>query len=148
MATKRPRTSVTFTPETYELLRELAEMNGQSLSSLASEMLDLLVPQVRGVVEAGRRYQALSESMREQIRREFEEAEERVVPAAEALQREIFGMLEGIGQEPEQDPRAVTRGSRPPSSTLPLRASTADEPSETAGQDDGGTPSATRPSAL
>jgi len=118
MATNKPRVSVTLDPETYEVLRELAAQNRQSLSAVIGELLDAVAPTVYRVVEAGRRYQALSEGMRDQVRGTFTAAEAKIAPVLRDLEKQAFAALEAV-DEAEQDPRPVTRGSRPPLSMVP-----------------------------
>lgn len=122
MATTKPRAMVTLDPETYKALRDLAAINGQSLSAVIGELLYAVVPTVQRVVEAGRRYQALSEGMQDQVRSTFTAAEAKIAPAVEALTEEAFGLLAAI-DEAEQDPRPVTRGSRTPLSMVPREES-------------------------
>jgi len=50
--TVRPRISFVPTVQVQELLEELAVLSGQSKASLASEMLDEVVPVIRGQIEA------------------------------------------------------------------------------------------------
>lgn len=118
MATTKPRVQVTLDPEMYAVLRDLAALNRQSLSAVISELLHAVAPTVYRVVEAGRRFQALSEGMQDQVRGTFTAAEARIAPAVEALTEEALALLAVVGGA-EQDPRPVTRGSRPPLSMSP-----------------------------
>ena len=118
MATTKPRVQVTLDPEMYAVLRDLAALNRQSLSAVIGELLHAVAPTVYRVVEAGRRFQALSEGMQDQVRGTFTAAEARIAPAVEALTAEALALLAAV-DEAEQDPRPVTRGSRPPLSMSP-----------------------------
>jgi len=118
MATSKPRAMVTLEPEMYAELRELAALNGQSLSAVIAELLHAVAPTVHRVVVAGRRYQALSEGMQAHVRDTFTAAEARIAPAVEALTEEALALLAAV-DEAEQDPRPVTRGSRTPLSMVP-----------------------------
>jgi hypothetical protein len=104
--------TVTLEPGTYEVVRDLARMQGQSVSSVVAGLVDAVLPTVARVVEAGRAFEALSEEMRERVVSNFAAAEERLVPAVEELLGEALDLLAMPGTEP--DPRLVTRGSRPP----------------------------------
>lgn len=116
MPTKKPRLTITLDPVTHELLKELAEVNEQSLSSVISELLDTMIPTVQRVVEAGRHFQLLSEDMKAQIRRNFDAAESLVLPEVAAMESDFIALLNSVGEAAaaEADPRPVTRGSRPP----------------------------------
>ena len=125
MATTKPRLSVTLEPVTYKVFRDLAELNGKSLSSVISGALDAMTPTVERVVEAGRRFELLSGEMRERVAQNFAGAEARVTPVVEQLKGEmvdLLGLFDGVG-DVELDPRPVTRGSRPPLSMSPQQDS-------------------------
>ena len=113
MATTKPRISVTLNPETYDELRALAAINRQSLSAVIGGLLDAVVPTVHRVVEVGRRFQSLSEGMQAQVTATFEDAEAEIAPALRIVQDRAFSALAAV-EEAIQDPRPVTRGSRPP----------------------------------
>jgi len=122
MATTKPRAMVTLDPETYAVLRDLAQLNGQSLSAVIGGLLDAVAPTVLRVVEAGRRFEALSEGMQEQVRGTFNAAEAEIAPALLDLQEQAFALF-SVVEEAEADPRPVTRGSRTPLPPSPLRES-------------------------
>ena len=55
MATIKPRITVSFVPETYELIQRLARSQRVSMSSVVSEMMDMVAPsleRVASVLEA------------------------------------------------------------------------------------------------
>jgi hypothetical protein len=116
MATAKPRVSVTLDPDLHAALRELAALNGESLSAVIGGLLEALAPTVLRVVEAGRQFQALSNDMQDQVRKTFTEAEAEISPALSDLQTQAFAALAALesGPHAKQDPRPVTRGSRPP----------------------------------
>jgi uncharacterized protein (DUF1778 family) len=121
MATTKPRVQVSLSPEAYVVLKDLASMNHQSVSSVISGALDAMMPTIERVVEAGRRFELLSAEMRERVQQNFTAAEARVLPVVEELKDEmvdLLGLFEGVDNV-ELDPRPVTRGSRPPLSMSP-----------------------------
>ena len=122
MSTSKPRVSVTLDPETYEVLHGLAQLNGESLSAVIGGLLDAVAPTVLRVVEAGRRFETLSQGMQEQVRSTFNAAEAEIAPALLDLQEQAFALL-SVVEEVGPDPRPVTRGSRPPLPPSPLRES-------------------------
>jgi len=122
MATTKPRVSVTLDPEMYAQLRDLARLNGESLSAVIGGLLHAVAPTVYRAVEVGRQFQRLSEGMQAQIRAQFTDAEIEIGPALQALTEKAFAALAAV-DEAEQDPRPVTRGSRPPLSMAPPQES-------------------------
>jgi len=118
MATTKPRVSVTLDPEMYAALRELADMNGESMSAVIGGLLEVVAPTVLRVVEAGRQFQALSAEMQDQARSSFARAEQTIAPVVADLTEQAFAAL-AVVPATENDPRPVTRGSRPPSKQSP-----------------------------
>lgn len=118
MATVKPRVSVTLEPEMYAALKELAALNGESLSSVIGELIDAVAPTVLRVVEAGRQFEALSAGMQERARETFLAAEQQIAPAVAELTEQAVAALAALAGT-ETDPRPVTRGSRPPSKSSP-----------------------------
>lgn len=122
MATKKPRVTVTLEHDDYERLRALSEMNGESMSSLISGLVGSVAPVLERIVEAGRQFEHLQESVRGDVLARLEAAEDALRPALNEVQEGWVAMLETIEEhsaEAAADPRAVTRGSRPPTSPTP-----------------------------
>jgi predicted DNA-binding protein (UPF0278 family) len=113
MATTKPRVSVTLDPEMYEEVRELAVLTGESMSAVIGGLLDAVAPTVHRVVEAGRLFQSYSAEMQDRVGGTFAAAEAKIAPALHRLQEQAFAALRELEGEPD-DPRPVTRGSRPP----------------------------------
>lgn len=67
MATKVQRIAITPSVELRALLVELSEVSGQSLSSVASEMLEDVAPVMRDQLEAMKRVAATPDRAREHI---------------------------------------------------------------------------------
>jgi uncharacterized protein (DUF1778 family) len=116
MATNKPRITITLEPEQYELVRELARMNDQSMSSVVVELVQAIQPTIERVVNAGRAFEQLSDDMKDKIRANFEGAEQRIMPALTELEADFLATLASVSEAAAapEDPRAVTRGSRPP----------------------------------
>lgn len=108
MATTKPRLSVMLEPETYELLRELSELQGESMSKLIAGVLEVSVPVLVNLRDAGRRYERLSASAQVEMANRWQSAEAKLLPHVREIESEWLGL---VG---DADPRPVTRGSRPP----------------------------------
>ena len=65
--TVRPRIAFVPSERVDLLLRELSELSGQSMSSLAAEMLDEVAPVIRGQLDALKALQATPEKAREYV---------------------------------------------------------------------------------
>jgi len=65
MTTRVPRISITPSGDLRALLEELASLSGQSLSSVAVELLDEIVPVMRGQLEAMKKIAAAPDKARE-----------------------------------------------------------------------------------
>ena len=119
MATNKPRITVTLKQEDYLVLTELSKVNGQSMSAIVAELVSTVTPVMARVIAASRVFERSQDEAKERVRAMFDEAEERVLPAVKQLEDEFMSMLDNLhAMEPEadQDPRPVTRGSRPPAS--------------------------------
>lgn len=119
MATDKPRITVTLKHEDYLVLSELSKVNGQSMSAIVAELVSTVTPVMARVIAASRVFERSQDEAKERVRAMFDEAEERVLPAVKQLEDEFMSMLDNLNaMEPEadQDPRPVTRGSRPPAS--------------------------------
>lgn len=119
MTTSKPRVSVTLEPDLYDDLRELAQLNGESLSAVIGGLLEAVAPTVRRVVTVGRQFQALSGEMKDEVRGRFAAAEAKISPALHDLTEQALAALDAV-EPTTEDPRPVTRGSRPPLRSHPL----------------------------
>lgn len=116
MATDKPRISVMLEPKTYELLRELAQLQGESMSSIVAGVLDASVPVLTNLRAAARRYERLSASAKAEMTAQWSSAEGKLLPHVQEIEREWLGL---VGEDAVPDPRLVTRGSSTPT---PLHA--------------------------
>ena len=119
MATSKPRVTVTLEPDDYALLRELAELSDESMSSILADLLATTAPQLRRVVAAGRLFKGAQASVRDEIRGKLSEAEQSIEPALTAgmghlhtAMSDFDALLKSI-ENGTENPRPVTRGSRP-----------------------------------
>lgn len=119
--TESRRITVNFNAETHSLLREMADLNATSMSKVVAELVETLVPTLQRVVEAGRHYQALSDEMKERIQSNFESAEATVLPVIQDMERDFLALLDSVSDaaSEEENPRRVTRGSRPSDLSTP-----------------------------
>lgn len=63
MPRKNPQLSASVPVETYELLRSVSKVTGQSLSSVVAELIEVAVPHLKLVVEA----HAIAQDRREEL---------------------------------------------------------------------------------
>ena len=117
MATNKPRVTVTLEPEVYASVRELAQINGDSMSSIIAEIVGAAQETIQTVIEAGKRYAALEAGMQAEVRARFDRVTDEVLPKADALSSELLGLFDNIPEA--EDPRPVIRGSGPPSPPPP-----------------------------
>lgn len=73
------RVTATVPRETVESWRELAELSGQSLSSLIAEFMTELEPGMRQLTALRRRYERLAEDQREALRDALAQASQRAL---------------------------------------------------------------------
>lgn len=119
--TESRRITVTFAAETHELVREMADLNNTSMSKIVAELIDTMVPTLQRVIDAGRHFQALSDEMKERIQGNFAAAEATVLPVVQEMEQEFLALLESVSDaaKQEENPRRVTRGSRPSNLSTP-----------------------------
>lgn len=122
MATTKPRITVTLDPDDYAVIRALSDMNGESMSSILAGLATATRPVLEKVVAAGRAFEVLSAQRQEAARELLADADAQITPELEALQSDVLRLMESFNGalESVQDPRPVTRGSRPPLPTPPL----------------------------
>lgn len=130
MATTKPRINVTLEPHRYALFRRLAALQGVSMSSLVSELLDVVAEPMGRVCVVLEAAKTAPESVRKGLRAAVDRAEAQLMPKAlETLdqfdlflaQSEAATGTEARGpgaaalraQLAASDPRLVTRGSTP-----------------------------------
>lgn len=93
MATTKPRITVTLDQAVYDLYRELAEVQGCSMSSLVSDLLYATVPVQQQVLAAMKTALSMQEGSRaeflQQLQQAHLEASEMVAP--------MMSVLEGFG---------------------------------------------------
>lgn len=121
MATGKPRVTVTLDPDVHAILRELSDLNGESMSRIIGDLVGAVVPTLQQLIEAGRAFRDLEQSVQDRIREKFEDAENRLLPEVEAMGGELLGLFDMVIEAggDAADPRPVTRGSGPPSPPLP-----------------------------
>lgn len=106
MATTKPRITVTLEQDVYDTLHGLSELQGVSMSSIVSELLTMVDPVQRKVLETMRRALALQGSARADFAAQLEQAQEQ----AEAMALPLFEALEGFagGSVPPHSNTGVT----------------------------------------
>lgn len=84
MVAKNPRVSVTLSPEDYEVLRRLSELNGESMSSIVGELVQTVSPALSRVIEVIEAAQGAKPEVMEQLRRVAEDSERVMSPLLQA----------------------------------------------------------------
>lgn len=117
MATDKPRITITLEPEHYALLRRLSALNGESMSSIVGELVESVAPTLSRVADVLEHAATVQGDAMGELRRIAEEAERQFTP----LMTEGEAFFDRVMTETEAalDPRAVTRGSRPPHPPTP-----------------------------
>jgi hypothetical protein len=106
MSTSKPRITITLEPRVHEVLRRLSVANGQSMSSIVTEFLDVAVPPMERMVVVLEKANAMPDHLKGKLRDSFHKAEAKILPAAAAAveQHDMFlnVALEAI-QQAESD---------------------------------------------
>ena len=140
MSTSKPRITITLEPHPYEVLRRLSAVNGNSMSSIITQLLDVGIGPLERMVVVAEQLQAMPQEARQEVsdsihRAEaklmpimidaldqadffIRDAEARVVPPLQKPSREGSRLRgEGVGDlrvSAKKTPRPVTRGSGHP----------------------------------
>lgn len=111
MATAKPRITVTLDQEVYETLHGLSELQGVSMSSIVVDLLRLVDPVQRKVLDTMRRALALQGEARADLASQLEQAQAQ----AEAMTLPLFEALEGFaaGGQPPHSNTGVTSPNPP-----------------------------------
>lgn len=117
MATDRPRITITLEPEHYTMLRRLSALNGESMSSIVADVVASVAPALTRVADVLEHAANAKGEALDELRRISEEAERQFSPLF--LEGEAFFDRVMTETEAALDPRAVTRGSRPPHPPTP-----------------------------
>ena len=115
MATLKPRITITLEPHAYEVVRRLSAAQGQSMSSLVTQFLDVATPQMERMVVLLERAKAAPEKAREDLRQALARAEANVLPVLLDVIQEQDMFLHEVGAELEAEPapRATAPAPRP-----------------------------------
>lgn len=118
MATAKPRITVTLDQEVYETLQGLSELQGVSMSSIVVDLLRLVDPVQRKVLDTMRRALALQGEARADLASQLEQAQAQ----AEAMTLPLFEALEGFGAatQPPHSNTGVT-SPNPPAESDPKK---------------------------
>lgn len=120
MATAKPRHSITFEPDDYEVLRRMAELQGGSVSKIVSELVSSVMPALRRVVALVDAANQAEGAVRENLARLAAEAEGPFMESLEASQAQWVDMMEMLQEGAEgSDPRPVITGVRSPNPPTP-----------------------------
>jgi hypothetical protein len=132
MSTKKPRITITLEPRAYEIIRRLGVANGESMSAIVAEFLDVALPPMERLVVVLEQAAAMPEATRQSVRASIGRAEAKLLPALAGGLAQMDFMIDATAQEferaakePERrsrdgdgakrsrTPRPVTRGSGP-----------------------------------
>jgi len=108
MATAKPRITITLDQGVYDTLRGLSELQGVSMSSIVAELVTLIDPVQKQVLETMRRALALQGSAKADFVAQLEQAQ----VAADAAAAPLLGLL-GAYFEGTQPPHSNTGVTHP-----------------------------------
>lgn len=86
----KPRLSISVEPDVFELLHRLSELGGGSVASIIREILDTSKPVLEHLVTTAEAYLEADSSKRADMLTALEAAEARILPEAEALQKQTL----------------------------------------------------------
>lgn len=103
MATQKPRITVTLNDNQHSLLRELSELQSASMSSIVVELIESVEPVLERLVSILKAAKAAPDSVRQEIKRNAQAAEQAFIPMAS----ELMGQLESLMPDvtPQDAPR-------------------------------------------
>ena len=90
MATQKPRITVTLEPHTYEVLSQLAELQGGSKAGIISELLETVVPVFERTCYVIQMAQQASNGVNDEIRASMERSEAKL----QVIMNEALGQLD------------------------------------------------------
>lgn len=89
--TKNPRIAFVPSDQVLRLVRQLSELNGQSMASIVSEMMDVISPVVQGQIDALLKVAATPEMAREIVEGYFDECVDQLAQAKLDFEAEADG---------------------------------------------------------
>jgi len=113
VATNKPRITITLEPDVYATLRELAALQGRSLSSLVAEQMGLLHPVQQKVLAAMRNVLAVEQEAKQDLADRLDSAQAQ----AEASIGPLLALLEGFAGA-AQPPHSNTGVTHPNDQTV------------------------------
>lgn len=105
MATTKPRITLTMEPELYALYRDLAGLQGRSMSAIIVDLLDATSPVQQQVLEALRRVLSVQEEGRSEMLASLEKAQAK---AEEAVSVSQLIFADFLGSQPPHSNTGVT----------------------------------------
>lgn len=115
MPAVRPRITVVLNPDTLDVLRRAAKVQGESVSKLVSGMCDELVPGLERVAHLGEVFQASTLAQKESVRAGLEAADDEVrgrvqdaIIAMTALDEVVAAALGAASEGPQEPPSSNT----------------------------------------
>jgi hypothetical protein len=123
MPTANPRITITLTPETAAMLRELSAVTGNSQSAIVADLMAMSVPVFERVVAGIKAAQGLEASARAEIasglQRAQEKLEDQLGLAMETMDTSFRPLLEHAEKVNRRKGRA--KGGAPASGGVPIR---------------------------
>ena len=154
MATKNPRTTVTLSPDTHAVLKELARLNDESMSATIGGLLEQVTPILQRMTTVLRAAMAARESVRERLAEDLEKAQKRMektfglaMEDLEALEQPFLDLFDDVKRRSPKVANAIASPAEQGSARA--RASKRSAPAEgapLAGRKRGARSAATPPS--
>lgn len=118
MATSKPRITITLTEQQYEVLKDISDNSGQSMSAFVQELLGQAFPVMERMAETFRRLRAARDEQRQRIVDDLGQAQ----AAIEPLVGQAIGQMDmfftkveraaGVGLTPVTNRGVTPRGGK------------------------------------
>ena len=116
MATTNPRITVTLKPHVYDVVKRLATLNGQSMSSIVSELLETVHPPLMRTIAILEAAAAAPKQVREGLKKTVEDMEREITKSAGSSISQLDWLL---GEISASDGGASRSADTPPDAPNP-----------------------------
>ena len=120
MATTKPRITITLDQRTYDVIKAISELGGQSMSAFVSDMLDSALPTLERMAATFQAVNAAQTAERKKFLSSLDRAQAALEPAVMKAVGQVDLFLAAVetaatdsARPADIDPRPVTRGSTP-----------------------------------
>ena len=118
MATTKPRITVTLSQRQHDILRDISECGGQSMSAFISEILEQSLPVLERMAESFRKIKAAQDEHKKRISDDLDQAQAEIEPVLDQVlgQFDLFmtRLEKAAGAGAEQRPADGAAASQTP----------------------------------